>query len=192
MGGDTLNWIDYMVMGCTAWALFKGFKQGVVSALIGVLGIAVGYVLVRWIGVPVALWISQTFGLPHGVAVVGAYVATFSLSCWGIAFLARPTVRAIKRSSLSVVNKLMGALFAGAFVILFFSLIFNLTDFILPRGVLEQLPDITRKEGEPAEPRRDQRDKSRLYDPVRGLISWAALGDLTSWQDKQLKQQSSE
>lgn len=181
-----------MVMGCTAWALFKGFKQGVISALIGVLGIAVGYVLVRWIGVPVALWISQTFGLPHGVAVVGAYVATFSLSCWGIAFLARPTVRAIKRSSLSVVNKLMGALFAGAFVILFFSLIFNLTDFILPRGVLEQLPDITRKEGEPAEPRRDQRDKSRLYDPVRGLISWAALGDLTSWQDKQLKQQPSE
>ena len=86
----------------------------------------------------------------------------------------------------------MGALFTGAFVILFFSLIFNLTDFILPRGVLEQLPDITRKEGEPAEPRRDQRDKSRLYDPVRGLISWAALGDLTSWQDKQLKQQSSE
>lgn len=181
-----------MVMGCTAWALFKGFKRGVVSALIGVLGIAVGYVLVRWVGVPVALWVSRTFGLPHGVAVVVAYVATFSLSCWGIAFLARPTVRAIKRSSLSVVNKLMGALLAGAFVIIFFSLIFNLTDFILPRGVLEQLPDITRKEGEPAEPRRDQRDKSRLYDPVRGLISWAALGDLTSWQDKQLKQQSSE
>ena len=69
MEGDTLNWIDYMVMGCTAWALFKGFKRGVVSALIGVLGIAVGYVLVRWVGVPVALWVSRTFGLPHGVAV---------------------------------------------------------------------------------------------------------------------------
>ena len=192
MGGDTLNWIDFMVLGCTAWALFKGFKRGVVSALIGVLGIAIGYVLVRWIGVPVALWISRTFGLPHGVAVVGAYVATFSLSCWGIAFLARPTVRAIKHSSLSVVNKLMGALFTGAFVILFFSLIFNLTDFILPRGVLAQLPTIPTEEGEPAEPPQDQRDKSRLYDPVRGLIPWAALGDLTSWQDKQLKQQSNE
>ena len=70
MGGDTLNWIDFMVLGCMAWALFKGFKRGVVSALIGVLGITVGYVLVRWIGVPVALWISRTFGLPHGVAVV--------------------------------------------------------------------------------------------------------------------------
>ena len=42
MEGDTLNWIDFMVMGCMAWALFKGFKRGDVSALIGMLGITDG------------------------------------------------------------------------------------------------------------------------------------------------------
>lgn len=196
MSVGSLNWIDYVVVGCTLWALFNGVKRGIVTALVGVLGIVVGYLLVRWIGVPIAGWISQTFSLPHGIAVVGAYVATFSLSCWGIAFLARPTVRAVRRSSLSVVNRLLGGLFTGAFVTLIFSLLFNLIDYMLPRGALIQQPSTPSIEiGKPAEPtelRPDLRDESRLYDPIRGLVHWATLSDWTSWQDKYLKEQASE
>jgi|GEM_PF-2567369 Colicin V production protein. len=192
MSADSLNWIDYTVIGCTIWAIFNGIKRGVVSALIAVLGIAVGYILVRWIGVPIALWISETLSLPHGVAVIGVYIATFSLSCWGVAFLARPAVRSIRRSSLSVVNRLLGALFTGSFVILFFSLIFNLTDHILPRDILSQLPTLPTDTETTVEQRRDIRDTSRLYDPIKGLIHNSSLGDLAYWQDKQLKQEASE
>lgn len=188
----TMNWIDVILSLLCAMSLVQGFRKGLLGGVIGIVGIITAGLCIDWFGRDVALWLEHSLSVPAALSVIFSYTIVFGLVFWALHFVTRPVSRSIRHSSLSILNRMLGAFFAVGIVLLFSGILFDAVDHILPRGRLSISSVLPGGDGEPVY-HKDARDNSLLYDPVRTTVAGLSLkGSIKEWQQTDQNIESSE
>ena len=124
-----MGWVDAVLLGILVFSILIGLVRGLVFELMSLLGWVVAYFSAHWLAASVAPHLP--IGEPgSGVNEVAAFVATFiaALMLWTLASrLVRLLVRA---TPLSLVDRLLGALFGllrGALALLVAATLVSMT-----------------------------------------------------------------
>jgi membrane protein required for colicin V production len=134
-----MNFIDIIVLVAVGYGAFKGFRNGMVFEIAGLLGLIVGI----WAGLRLAFifadYYKEHFELPGKWIPLLAFMTAFVLGMGGVWLAGRIVNGIVNQVQLGIVNTAAGAVFGGlkwAFVVgTFLSLIGN--SLVLPKEVQE-------------------------------------------------------
>ena len=134
-----MNFIDILVLVAVGYGAFKGFRNGMIYEIAGLLGLVVGI----WAGLRLAFifadYYKEHFELPGKWIPLLAFMTAFLLGMGGVWLAGRIANGLVNTVQLGVVNTAAGAVFGAlkwAFVVgTFLSLIGN--SMVLPKEVQE-------------------------------------------------------
>ena len=103
-----MTWPDIVILGITLIAVLKGFKNGFVAELAGVVAIALGIAAAWWYRGSIDGFVSATIHVGAGSAHVIA-MALIGIGTYGLALLASMLLRPIMRfPGLNIANAILG------------------------------------------------------------------------------------
>lgn len=149
-----MNIFDIIIGIILLWALYKGYNEGVVVQLGGIVGVLIGAFFAFKYGSKVGHW----FGLEQTTASVVGFIAVLLLVVIAIAIVGRLLKGLFKVAGLGVFDQIGGALLSMLKVGLIISVILC---------ALEAVNDKTRFINQKTI------DKSALYKPVRMIATYA-------------------
>jgi membrane protein required for colicin V production len=134
-----MNFIDIIVLVAVGYGAFKGFRNGMIFEIAGLLGLIVGI----WAGLRLAFifadYYKENFELPGKWIPLLAFMTAFLLGMGGVWLAGRLANGLVKTVQLGIVNTIAGAVFGGlkwAFLVgTFLTLIGN--SMVLPKEVQE-------------------------------------------------------
>jgi membrane protein required for colicin V production len=134
-----MNFIDIIVLVAVGYGAFKGFRNGVVYEVAGLLGLVIGI----WAGLRLAFifadYYKENIDVPGKWIPLMAFMTAFLLGMGGVWLAGRLVNGLVNTAQLGIVNTVAGAVFGGlkwAFVVgTFLSLIGN--SMVLPKEVQE-------------------------------------------------------
>ncbi len=123
-----MNYFDIIIIIPLLWGAFKGFKKGLVIELASIIALLLGI----WGGIKFssvsAKYLGEMFNISEKLMPLISFALTFILIVIAVFALAKLLERFIKMTSLSFVNKLVGAVFGTLKFGLIISIILNLTN----------------------------------------------------------------
>lgn len=134
-----MNFIDIIAAIALGWGIIRGFANGLVRELAGLLGVIIGI----WVGLRLAFvfadYYRENWDVPEKAIPMLAFFTGFIIALVGIFLLGRILDKVLDAAMLTVVNKAAGAIFGAlkwAFIIgTFFSILGN--SGILPKQTQE-------------------------------------------------------
>lgn len=101
-----MNWLDVIIIVPLLWALYNGYRKGIVSQVGYIVGIVVGVLLAYYLGDAVTSWmnVNSTAGK------VVTYVAVAGVAIFGVILAARMISQAFRSAGLGVADRIGGAL----------------------------------------------------------------------------------
>lgn len=118
--------VDIIIACLIGYALYKGFKEGLVLALISLVSLIVGIFLSLKFSFLFKDWILEKTQWSANVVTICAFVFTFLLVLIAIQLLGKALTKLIKTVALGGLNRLAGAVFLGLKMILIISVVLNL------------------------------------------------------------------
>lgn len=118
--------IDILIACLIGYAMFKGFKQGLVVALISLVSLILGVFISLKFSFLFKDWIYEKTQWSLNVVTICAFVFTFILVLIGLQFLGKILTKIIHTVALGGLNRTLGALFAGLKMVLIISVVLNL------------------------------------------------------------------
>lgn len=187
---EQLNFIDIAIIGCILYGVMCGLRRGLVFEIAGWIALLAGYIGAKLFGGEVAAWIttfvatesspadatptpqagelvSELINNPLHLAHTAmslskqswitpfAHLLVFSLIVWMVRAIALAITRMLNWVALGGINRLLGGIFGGLRYLLLFSILINVIEFAETYITL---------------PARDQREESRVYQPVKGIF----------------------
>lgn len=123
-----MNYFDIIIIIPLLWGAFKGFKKGLVIELASIIALLLGI----WGGIKFssvsAKYLGEMFNISEKLMPLISFALTFILIVIAVFALAKLLERFIKMTSLSFVNKLVGAVFGTLKFGLIISIILNLAN----------------------------------------------------------------
>ncbi|MFH1121640.1 MAG: CvpA family protein [Bacteroidota bacterium] len=121
-----MNYIDIIILVFIVLAAFKGFSKGLVIGIASLAGLVLGIIFsLRYAGL-LAENLQPMFGSNSKFISIAAYVICFVLVVLFVHIIGKSVEKVIEIAALGLVNRLAGALFGVAKVILVFSAFFFL------------------------------------------------------------------
>lgn len=156
-----LNWLDLALLAVLAFSAVRGFMRGLVVEVCALLGLVLGL----WAAVHFNTRVAGWAGLDPDQEVL-SFIVTFVGVLLLVNLLGRAITAALDIAQLGLANKLAGTLFG----------------MVRSAFVLSVLLNIAWANGERAIPDARSRNKSRIYQPLRGFapLLVPALGE-TKW-----------
>lgn len=124
-----IGWVDLALAACLLISVLIGLVRGVVFEVLSLAGWVVAYVAAQWFGPTAQAYVpagEPGSALNHGVAFACVFLA--ALIAWGLA--ARLVRALIRATPLSVIDRLLGALFGvlrGMIVLLVIAALIGVT-----------------------------------------------------------------
>lgn len=118
--------IDIIIASLIGFALYKGFKQGLVVALISLVSLVVGVFAALKFSFLFREWILEKTQWNVNMVTIAAFVFTFLLVLICIQFLGKFLTKILKTVALGGINRILGAIFLGVKMILIVSVILNI------------------------------------------------------------------
>ena len=116
-----------VIFGCLlGYAFFKGFKQGLIIAVISLFSLMLGILIALKFSFLFKDWIHELTQWNGNVIAVCAFVFTFLLVLVGIQFMGSVLTKIVKTMALGWVNRLGGGFFNVLKMILIISVVLNL------------------------------------------------------------------
>ncbi len=149
---ESMNYLDIIVGALLAFALFKGFKNGLIIELASLVALVLGLLGAIKFSSITADYLSQYINSSH-IGLI-AFIATFILIVIGVHLVAKVVDKLIAAVALGLVNRILGAAFSFlkyAFVLsVVFAVLngFNRSFQIIPK---------------------EQQDSSYLYEPIASI-----------------------
>ena len=117
--------IDIIIACLIGFGLYKGFKQGLVVALISLVSLIIGIFMALKFSFLFREWILEQTQWNVNVVTIAAFVFTFLLVLILIQFLGKFLTKVIKTVALGGINRILGAVFLGVKMILVISVVLN-------------------------------------------------------------------
>lgn len=118
--------VDIVIAGLIGYALYQGFKEGLILALISLVSLIVGVFLSLKFSFLFRDWILEKTQWSANVVTICAFVLTFLLILIGMQFLGKLMTKIVHTVALGGLNRLAGAVFQGLKMVLIISVILNL------------------------------------------------------------------
>jgi len=131
--------IDIVLAVSFAWALFNGFRKGLIIKVASILALVVGVYAGFHFSSFAGEWLSKEFNWSGSTLSVGAFVVTFLGVVVGIHFMAKLLEKVVDLTALSMLNKLGGMVFGMIQVLVLLSVMSFTLDSIF--GYREWLPE---------------------------------------------------
>jgi len=131
--------IDIVLAVTFAWALFNGFRKGLIIKVASILALVVGVYAGFHFSSFAGEWLSKEFNWSGSTLSVGAFVVTFLGVVVGIHFMAKLLEKVVDLTALSMLNKLGGMVFGMIQVLVLLSVMSFTLDSIF--GYREWLPE---------------------------------------------------
>lgn len=123
-----MNYFDIIIIIPLLWGAFKGFKKGLIIELASIIALLLGV----WGGIKFssvsAKYLGEVFNISEKLMPLISFALTFILIVIAVFALAKLLERFIKMTSLSFINKLVGAVFGTLKFGLIISIILNLVN----------------------------------------------------------------
>lgn len=121
-----MEWIDIFLIAISAYALYRGYKNGVIVELAGVIGIVVGGFVAYHYNDMVVRELKLSFPFAEQISFIGVILAIVVV----LAVAARLISKVLNKSGLGTVNSLLGAAVSLFKVMLVMSLLLTAFDAI--------------------------------------------------------------
>lgn len=139
-----MNYLDIIICVPLAWALYKGFRKGLILEIAALISLVIGIWTAYKFSSITGEYLIKYFTLSSNVLPLVSFIVTFLLVVIGIHFLAKMLERIIKLAALGLINRLAGALFSfikvGLIVgtLLYASSLFDNTFEIIPNEIKKE------------------------------------------------------
>ncbi len=107
-----MNYLDIIICVPLAWALYKGFRKGLILEIASLISLLIGLWAAYKFSAITGEYLIKYFTLSSNALPLVSFIVTFLLVVIGIHFLAKLLERIIKLAALGLVNRLAGALFS--------------------------------------------------------------------------------
>lgn len=118
--------VDIIIACLIGYALYKGFKEGLILALISLVSLIAGIFISLKFSFLFKDWIFEKTQWNPNVITICAFVFTFVLVLIGVQLLGKALTKIIKTVALGGLNRLAGAVFLALKMILIISVVLNL------------------------------------------------------------------
>lgn len=116
-----------IIIGCLiSYALYKGFKQGLMVALISLISLIIGVFIALKFSFLLKDWIVEKTQWSANIVTICAFMLTFLLVLIAVQLLGKLTTKIIHTIALGGLNRISGAVFLGLKMVLVISVVFNL------------------------------------------------------------------
>jgi membrane protein required for colicin V production len=149
--------IDIVLAVSFAWALFNGFRKGLIIKVASIVALIVGVYAGFHFSSFAGEWLSKQFNWSGSTLSVGAFVLTFLGVVIGIHFMAKLLEKVVDLTALSMLNKLGGMAFGMIQVLVLLSVLSFTLDSVF--GYREWLPE-------------EQVERSLLYPTVESAMEF--------------------
>jgi len=109
-----MNFIDVVALIAIGFGVYRGFRNGIILELAGLLGLIVGI----WAGLRLAFlfadYYRDNFDIPDNYIPLIAFLTAFLIGIGGVWLLGRVLNKFVNSVALGLPNKLGGAVFGGA------------------------------------------------------------------------------
>ncbi len=125
-----MNWLDIVIILLLAVAVWQGWRQGVITQILGLAALGLGILLaLRWGGA-----IGGWMGLEEMTARVVGFVVVLVVVIIAVWLLGRVTRGLFRIVGLGMFDNLLGGLFSALKMVLFVGLFMMVFDFFDPEG----------------------------------------------------------
>jgi membrane protein required for colicin V production len=125
-----MNWLDIVIILFLLAAVWQGWRQGVITQILGLAALALGIWLAwRWGGA-----IGGALGLEGAVARVVGFIVVLSVVIVAVVLIGRLTRGLFRIVGLGVFDNILGVLFSALKMALFVGLFMMLFEFFDPEG----------------------------------------------------------
>jgi len=162
-----MNYFDIIVIIPMAWSLYKGFTKGFVIEVATLLALVLGIYGGLNFSNYASDWLKANWDVSAKLLPIFSFFLTFIAIVLVIHMIARLIEKFVKLAALGIVNRLMGAIFSLAKVILISSVLVYILD-----TIDLQYYDVISDEF---------REESVLYEPL-SVIAPTILPLFTKWQ----------
>ncbi|MBR9830896.1 CvpA family protein [Acidiluteibacter ferrifornacis] len=107
-----MNYLDIVICIPLAWALYKGFRKGLILEIAALVSLVIGIMMAYKFSDYTSNLLIQYFEIQTKALPLISFILTFLVVVIGIHFLAKTLERIIKLAALGLVNRLAGALFS--------------------------------------------------------------------------------
>lgn len=118
--------VDIIIACLIGYALYKGFKEGLILALISLVSLIAGIFISLKFSFLFKDWIFEKTQWNPNVITICAFVFTFVLVLIGVQLLGKALTKILKTVALGGLNRLAGAVFLALKMILIISVVLNL------------------------------------------------------------------
>lgn len=118
-----MNYVDLILLLPLAYGLIRGFIKGLVNELASLLSIVAGLYLAYNYHHDVELWLAELIGEDNNWLSIASYLLIFIAVSLVVFLLARVLTRMINFMALGILNRLAGAAFGAAKILLVFLLL---------------------------------------------------------------------
>lgn len=123
-----MNLFDVLTILVLVWTIFTGWRSGLVSQLLGLVGIIGGAILAVAYGAEVG----KVLGLNESYSVIAGFLITFVVAMIVVSIVSRMLARVLSAIGLGWVNRILGAAFSvlkGVLVLsMLYAAIFSLNE----------------------------------------------------------------
>ncbi len=107
-----MNYLDIIICIPLAWALYKGFRKGLILEIASLVSLVIGIWAAYQFSATTGDYLIKYFTLSNNVLPLVSFIVTFLVVVIAIHFLAKALERIIKLAALGLINRLAGALFS--------------------------------------------------------------------------------
>jgi membrane protein required for colicin V production len=149
-----MSYIDIILAVPLLWALYKGFRKGLIIEVASLLALVVGIYGSIHFSSYIAEFLKNNFGSKSAYLHIFSFAITFILIVLAIYILAHLLEKVVETVSLSLVNKILGAIFGLIKAAIILSvLLYFINTLDANKNFISQ----------------SRRDESRLYNPISYL-----------------------
>ncbi|MFI3248546.1 MAG: CvpA family protein [Rikenellaceae bacterium] len=149
-----MNAIDIIILLILAYALFEGFREGLVVQACSIIGIAIAI----WCGAKYGDWIAALFQIEGEYSSTWGFVITLILAIILVGIAARLARKVLHFAGLGVVDHLLGMVISVVKYLIVMSLVLSAFGFI--NSNIEMVSSNTLA-------------KSKFYQPIVNVTNWA-------------------
>ncbi len=125
-----MNWLDIVIVLLLALAVWQGWRQGVVTQILGLAALALGIFLAWRYGGAIGSWL----GMEDVVARVAGFAIVLVAVVVGVVLIGRATRGLFRIVGLGVFDNVLGVLFSAFKMVLFVGLFMMIFGFFDPDG----------------------------------------------------------
>lgn len=127
---NLLNWLDIVIFLLLLLAVWQGWRQGVITQILGLAALALGIFLAWRYGGAIGGWL----GLEEMMARVVGFIVVLVVVIVGVVLIGRATRGLFRIVGLGVFDNLLGVVFSALKMALFVGLFMMVFEFFDPNG----------------------------------------------------------